>query len=230
MIVNFLIRPQSENCRRVSDFSDHCLVGLSPFNSYYTPSRVEALVQWAAGNFTRVDVLVPGFEAAHTLTAAGVRPLEAVGRVRRAVNQLRNPAVLALSHAGVSAPERHVHTWTQLMSRPAYAALREQARAAYRVDPVLRAACRAVAREAVRSTSDTEPGEEQIDACVSYPIAELPLIVDSPSIFDVASSVFVYHRRIALAAAVLAGPATGLRSAAQQGFVVAEPVPPGGSE
>ncbi|MGC0423484.1 tRNA-dependent cyclodipeptide synthase [Embleya sp. AB8] len=229
MTVDFLIRPQSENCRRIAAASDHCLLGLSPFNGYYTPSRVEALVRWAVGRFNRVDCLVPGFEAAHTLSAAGVGPLEAVGRVRRAVNQLRNPALVALSRTGVSVPEEHVHTWTQLMSRPEYAALREQARTAYGVDPALRAACRAVARGAVRSISDTEPGEEQIDACVSYPIAELPLIVDSPSIFDVPSSVFVYHRRIELAAALLTAPATGLRSAAQQGYVVAEPVVPDGS-
>ncbi|MFC8075610.1 tRNA-dependent cyclodipeptide synthase [Streptomyces sp. NPDC057307] len=41
-----------------------------------------------------------------------------------------------------------------------------------------------------------EPTEAQVDRAVSYPIAELPLVVDAPAVFGTESSVFVYHRRM----------------------------------
>jgi cyclo(L-tyrosyl-L-tyrosyl) synthase len=220
--MDFTIHPYSENCRRVSESLEHCLVGLSPFNGYYAPRRVEMLVEWAARLFKRVDVLVPGFEAAHTLTAAGVGSLEAAGRARRAVNQLRNPAVRALARAGVMNPEQRVRSWTQLMDRSEYTVLREKVRMAYRTDPAVRDACRVVARKAVRNILNAEPDETQVDGCVDYPLAELPFVTDSPSIFDVPSSVFVYHRQIELAEPLLAGATTALRLAEHQGFVVAE--------
>src|SRR5438105_1103608 len=57
--------PLTEDCRRVLEFGECILVGLSPYNSFFRPAAVETLVGWAAARFDRVEVLLPGFEAAY---------------------------------------------------------------------------------------------------------------------------------------------------------------------
>ncbi|MFE0062973.1 tRNA-dependent cyclodipeptide synthase [Streptomyces sp. NPDC059003] len=220
--MDFLARPYSDNCARITEGAQHALVGLSPFNSHYKPHLVEALVEWAVRNFKHVDVFTAGFEAAHTLVAAGFEPSEAVRRVNRAVRQLYAPARRALVRSGLAEPERHLHTWTGLTNRYAYATLRERVRIAYRTDPAVRKACRAVTRDAVGAVAKGPVGERQVDIGVGYAIAEMPLLIDSPSIFNVSSSVFVYHRPLELAQVLLDRPTTGLCLCPEQGFIVAE--------
>ncbi|MFD3912994.1 tRNA-dependent cyclodipeptide synthase [Streptomyces sp. NPDC058603] len=223
MASHFLVQPCSAESELLVERAEHVLLGLSPWNGYYKPRTVEALIDWACSSFKRVDVLVPGYEAAHTLTAAGFTAPKAVHRTRRAVGQLRAPARRALELAGVTDPERHLHTWTRLANRPQYAASRARAENAYRTDPAVRRSCRVTARGAVRHASGIDPTEAQIDQAVSYPIAELPLVVDGPAVFGTETSVFVYHRRMDLIEPLLTGEATGLRPAAGQGYAVVTP-------
>ncbi|UQA92325.1 tRNA-dependent cyclodipeptide synthase [Streptomyces halobius] len=186
--MEFLIRPCTDDSRNILNRAEHVLIGLSPWNGYYKPRTVEALVEWACANFAAVDVFVPGYEAAHTLTAAGLPPREAVHRTRRAVSQLRNPAQRALRRTGITDPELRFHSWTQLVNRPAYQHTLKRVRHAYRTDEAVRRACRLTARGAVLHAAGHEPTEQQIDQAVSYAIAELPLVLDAPAIFETEST------------------------------------------
>ncbi|MFD8110213.1 tRNA-dependent cyclodipeptide synthase [Streptomyces microflavus] len=220
MQFDFSAEPYTEQCRRVLKRADHALIGLSPWNSYFTPRRVGELVDWGIRTFGSLDLFIPSYEAAYTLIAAGVAPVEAVGRARRAVKSLRGPALRALARCGLD--DSHLHTGSSLAANRRYAELRRAADAAYRNDPVTRAICRAV----VRSVVDTRPGQDlteaQLDMGARYAIAELPVLVDSPGIFDVASSAAVYHRHIDLAWPLL--ERTGcLELSSEQGFVVVTP-------
>ncbi|MEV8289697.1 tRNA-dependent cyclodipeptide synthase [Streptomyces niveus] len=220
----FVIQPCSPQSARLVERGENVLLGLSPWNGYYKPRTIEALIDWASTHFKTVDVFLPGYEAALTLTAAGLPALKAVHRTRRAVGQLRAPARRGLEKAGVADPLRHLHTWTQLANRPAYTAGRARAERAYRTDPAVRRACRATAHGAVRHASGIEPTEEQIDLAVSYAIAELPLIVDGPAVFGTDTSVFVYHRPMDLIEPLLTGEAAGLHPALGQGYAIVTPV------
>ncbi|MFE0025993.1 tRNA-dependent cyclodipeptide synthase [Amycolatopsis sp. NPDC059021] len=192
----FTIETVTARCRRVVDRAEHALVALSPFNSYYKPSLVRDLVAWCYAHFDTVDVFTPGYEAVYTLTAAGTPPREAVRRARQALNTLRTAAVKGLIAAGDSKPHSRVHTWTTLAARRPYRLSRERTKRAYAEDPVVRTACREIARLAVRTNTGTDPADSQLDVAVHYPLAELPLIIDSPAIFGVRSSVFLYHREM----------------------------------
>ncbi|MFF3981048.1 tRNA-dependent cyclodipeptide synthase [Streptomyces sp. NPDC001828] len=223
MASHFLIQPCSPDSERLVKQAEHVLLGLSPWNGYYKPRNIEALIDWACTHFQHVDVFVPGYEAAHTLTAAGFTAPKAVHRTRRAVSQLRNPALRALQRAGIDDPQRHLHTWTQLADRPPYVASRARAEAAYRDDPAVRRSCRLTAYGAVRHASGLDPTDAQIDQAVSYPLAELPLVVDGPAILGTETSVFVYHRRMDLVEPLITGEATHLRPAPGQGYAVVTP-------
>ncbi|UQI46105.1 tRNA-dependent cyclodipeptide synthase [Streptomyces sp. HU2014] len=221
--MEFLVQPCTAESRRILARAEHLLIGLSPWNGYYKPHRIEALVDWACANFASVDVFVPGYEAAHTLTAAGFEPREAVHRTRRAISRLRNPAQRALRRAGIPNPGARFHSWTQLANRPPYARMLERVHQAYRTDEAVRRACRLTARGAVLHAAEREPSERQIDQAVGYALAELPLVLDGPAIFGTESSVFVYHREMDLLDPFITGRATRLRPASGQGYAVVRP-------
>jgi cyclo(L-tyrosyl-L-tyrosyl) synthase len=185
---------------------DHVLVGLSPQNGRYKPEYIRDLIFWLRPRFRSIDVVIPGFEAAYTLVAAGDPPAQAVRRARRAYRQLRNPAVRALADLGVPDPARHVTSWTRLHANAAYRASLIRSRKAYLTDRRIRAACRAMTAEVVGNAADgrsVTPGD--IDVAVRYVIAEIPLLTDGPSVFDADRSVFVYHRPTPLVAAIADG-------------------------
>ncbi|MFE0047707.1 tRNA-dependent cyclodipeptide synthase [Streptomyces albireticuli] len=217
----FRIRPCSADSARLLERGEHVLLGLSPWNGYYRPRTVEALARWASARFTTVDFIVPGDEVALTLTAAGWPRERAARRAHRAVKRLRNPAVRALAHCGTDAPERHVRTWTELAADARYGVLRDEVEHAYRTDPAVRRACRRTAALAVQHAAGGQaPLREQIDHAVGYALAELPVVLDSPALFHVGTSVFVYHRPMDLLAPLLTGEAASLRPAPGQGYCV----------
>src|SRR5262245_33477916 len=66
--------PATANCGRLLERGDHVLIGVSPFNSRFNESYLTRLFRWAATNFDRFTVLLPGEqELALTLEAAGTQ-------------------------------------------------------------------------------------------------------------------------------------------------------------
>jgi cyclo(L-tyrosyl-L-tyrosyl) synthase len=214
----FDIEPYSNHCAYLADKAEHALIGLSLGNSYFAPSRIRSLISWAASTFTTIDVFIPDVAALQTLLAAGTDPHLAKGKVCRALKKLRNPARTALDAAGIS--RDHLHTGPAITFDPRYQELHHAAQVAYRQDPVIRRACQDLARQVL---STAEPTDQQLDAAAVYALAELPLLLDSPAIFGVSSSVVVYHRRVCLADALRPGSGATLTAAPGQGYTIVTP-------
>ncbi|KAB2722420.1 tRNA-dependent cyclodipeptide synthase [Brucella intermedia] len=209
------IEPFTTNCSHILARADHVLLGISALNSYYTPKNVAQLIRGCSRRFRRVDVLIAGYEQAYTLVATGIEPRVAVRRAQRAIRTLRNSAVGALTGCGLEDPAKRVNSWTQLSIRPGYRTLRERAGVMYDEDPSWRNACRDTTRAALRSLAVSEPTDTAIETAVPFTLAELPLLLDSPSIYGTDSSVFTYHRPMPLIDFVLRG-----KCAANQGFAL----------
>jgi cyclo(L-tyrosyl-L-tyrosyl) synthase len=185
---------------------DHVLVGLSPMNGRYTPEYIRNLIYWLQPRFRSIDVILPGFEAAYTLVAAGQPPAQAVRRARRAYRQVRNPAVRALAELGVPDAARHVTSWTRLHANATYRAALIRSRRAFLTDSRIRRACRDMTGEVVRNAAGgREIDAADIDVAVRYVIAEIPLFTHGPSLFGATDSVFVYHRPTPLVTAIASG-------------------------
>ena len=193
-------QPYTARCRAALDAGEHAVIGLSPFNGAFNPHTVQRLIGWGVGRFRRIDVLLPGYEAIHTLAAAGMHPLDAARRLRRALNGLRNNAVRQLREHGIGDAEARVHTWTRLQERNAYFDLRRSLEQRYRSQLWLRQACDRAATAAVRASAadETVAPARAMQQAAQYALAELPFFLDSPTIFAADSSVFVYPRPIAL--------------------------------
>ncbi|WP_069161627.1 tRNA-dependent cyclodipeptide synthase [Nocardia altamirensis] len=213
----FTAEPYTDNCRRILERGTHCAVVMSPFNSYYKPRLIRSLTRWALTTFGSSDFVVPGIEAADTLVARGWTRERALRRAAIAVGKLRAPTRSALLEAGVADPDDRLHSWTQLAGHPPYQRLRALVTHQYDVDPCMRRAIRQLSARAIGADA-TDP---RIDTCVEYALAEIPFMLDCPSIFGVESSTLVYHRDFEFIRLLLADSTpTPVKPADGQGFIV----------
>lgn len=210
--------PYTDSCAEIVGRGEHVVIGLSPFNGYFTPNAVRRLVFWGVDNFRCVNVLLPGYEAIYTLVAAGMTPVDASRRLRKSLYGLRNTSVRCLRERGIADADQRVHTWTRLTERNSYLCLRRRVEKHYDDEPWLRQACQQEARTAVANSGGAEPEPGAPDHAVRYALAELPFFIDSPSIYGVASSVFAYPRPVQLIETLISRP-DALARGRGQGFV-----------
>jgi tRNA-dependent cyclodipeptide synthase len=218
----FSLAAVTADSQAIIESAEHAVVGVSPGNSRYSPGYLRELLGWLYPRFRRIDVVMPGYEAAYTLVATGCPPADAVRRTRRACGALRNAAQGTLAELGASGAEDRVQTWTRLQARQAYRDSLVRAQAAYENSPSLRAACRSMTAEVLTQAAGRPVTADaaQVDLAVRYVIAEIPLVVDGPGVFGADRTVLVYHRAMGLVSAIRGG-GCGLAPGRGQGWAIA---------
>lgn len=187
------------------------VLGLSPFNSFYSMQTVTALCQSAATSFSDVHVVLPGApESALRYISAGKAPRHAVQRSKRVIHNMRNVARRTLADCGVPDTDRRVHVMTRFVSHPRYQKSRARIENAYRTQAPMREAVHAMTRTALAASTGSEPSPAQIEVNTRYVFAEAPLLLDAAGMLARPSALFVYHRRVPVYDVVAAGQVPGL--------------------
>ncbi|OPC77722.1 hypothetical protein B4N89_36115 [Embleya scabrispora] len=196
---------------RLSDRHGTVVLGLSPYNSFYSTQTVTALCRDAAASFDDVHVLLPGApETALRQICAGKPPRRAVLRSKRVIHNMRNVARRTLAECGVSDTDSRVHVMTRFAGHPRYREIRGRVEAAYRTCAPMRNAVHTMTRAALTGFVDAEPTPAQMEANARYIFAEAPLLLDAPAVLGCDRALFVYHRRVPLYDVVAGGRVPGL--------------------
>ncbi|MGK5627844.1 tRNA-dependent cyclodipeptide synthase [Streptomyces sp. URMC 123] len=221
----FRAEPLSDASRRTAERGDHALIGISPGNSYFNQERLAALFHWVAGRFAAVDVVYVDTHIDTMLVADGRTPEYAARSARSRVKDTRRRTRRALEELGSERSRFRLHALSELQRLREYQEIRRRSETALATDPEFAAAC----EEMVHGIVANRPGAAgpvtpaHLRAGMDYLLAELPLLVDSPRIFQVPSSVVCYHLTMSLAAH-FAQDAFAFRAAENQGFLVVRPV------
>lgn len=225
-MTRFDVRPVTRTCRKVLERGDHALIGVSAGNGYFSQERLGALLGWAGGLFSGVDILYVDTHIDTMYAASGCTSREAVGRAKAAVKDVRRRIRRALETVEGSAAVFTVRALSQCLALPGYQAV--QRCVEERIgpgSPVMRA-CEEQVREIVhgRSEDTRAPGTAtgRMQAGLAYMRAELPFLLDTPRILEVPSSVTCYHRLMPVVSEVYRDPG-GLGRNPNQGFVVVRP-------
>jgi cyclo(L-tyrosyl-L-tyrosyl) synthase len=207
-------QPLTARCARILAAHEHVLLGISALNGFFSMAAIRALTSWAVSTFQRVDVLVPGVELAGTLVARGWPPDKAAAKARAAANNTRNRVVRALDEVG--AENATVFDWNELESgNLVYKQARTNLEELFSDDATFREHC----LDAVRPIVGVEDlSREQAESALPFLFAELPLLLDTPSILETPSSLFCYPRTMPMVGAIYAGMAT-VFPATNQGFL-----------
>ncbi|MEU0042852.1 tRNA-dependent cyclodipeptide synthase [Streptomyces werraensis] len=188
--------PLTDRCRTVFEARTHACVGISPFNSYFSAERIDALARWALDTFERVHFFVPDTAAAYTLEALGYAPDRAEWKARRQGQYVRNKITRALARAGIEAAGAHVLDGQALSVNAAYGELLELVQRCYGSDADFLRACLGASGWTLqrRVPAGEALTREQLCSAVRYFLAELPLFLDTPRIAGVPASLFCYHQ------------------------------------
>ncbi|MDJ1130547.1 tRNA-dependent cyclodipeptide synthase [Streptomyces iconiensis] len=190
------VKPLGAECRRIWQRGDHALIGVSAGNSYFNQERLTKLLKWAGHSFAEIDVVYVDTHLDTMLIADGRAPLHAAKSSRSTIKDLRRRIRRSVELVDPDGVRLRVRSLTEVMDLPEYQKVRLSTDLAMREDPEFAATCEKMVRQVVghRSTGDGNVmTKAHIEAGLSYLQAEAPLFVDSPSIFDVRSSVVCYH-------------------------------------
>ncbi|MCH7876549.1 MAG: tRNA-dependent cyclodipeptide synthase [Gemmatimonadetes bacterium] len=217
-----IVTPITKQCAVVLDRRAHALIGISPFNSYFSVERIRALLAWGLGRFDALHVFVPDVPAAYTLEASGYSRQEAQRKARRQANYLGNKIRRAFEAVGVcgARADEMVLDWARLSDMPAYSDRLEECRALYRSDSAFREGCLQSAKWVLqRRAGRNGVSTEALRLGAKYFLTEIPLFVDSAGILKQPASVFCYHQCPRFVHELLLGQ-HGLPISQNQGFVI----------
>lgn len=221
----FSTEPLTDNCRRVFDLGEHALIGVSPGNSYFSQELLTNLFHWTALRFSRIDVVIPDCAQQDTFLALGYPYRRARKKAWEEGSRIRNRVLRAWEATGMTSRPFAAHRLSHLIAHPAYQQLLERTEQEWARDAALRESYLAVAYPVLRGLlQGAAPTREQAELAARYLIAETPLLLGTPDIFGVTSSVAFYHKRIGFIDAIYAGRSS-LHAHPDQGFVIVQPEP-----
>jgi cyclo(L-tyrosyl-L-tyrosyl) synthase len=220
---NMLVRPLTDNSREILGKRRHVLIGISPFNSYFSEARLRELASWGRKNFEAMHLFIPDVPTTYTLLALGYPPKEASWKAKRQVRYVINKTERALEAVGISGAKAKevLLTWEKLEANARYQTLLEEAAKVYEQDVDFRKDCQDAAWWVLekRVGDPTARSTVDLDLAAKYLLSEMPLFVDTPGVLEKESSLFAYHQCPQLLERLYRG-GYRLRVADNQGFVL----------
>ncbi len=190
--------PVTRACAKILGAREHAMIGVSPFNSYFSEEKIGTLIAWAKDNFCAFHIYVPDGPSQFTLEALGYPENKARKKANRQGRWLLNKIRRGLDAAGVKEDQADdlILCSRVLDGHHAYRQLLDDVDDACERDPEFRDGCIETSRWVLNGQADDfeDITHDMLASAVRYFKAELPLFMNSPAIVDAASSVFIYHQ------------------------------------
>jgi len=217
----------AERCESVHQNRHHAVIGISPFNSYFSEQQIAYIFRWASNQFDSVQLYVPDEPTVYTLLALGYDEKKAAKKARRQCNYLKNKIHRALSQFDIDESQLskllicHSDLIHNLVFQEKYNWCCER----LKVDPIFREGCLSSSRWVLSNQlkANEEPTDEMLQTAVKYFLAELPMFLWSPEILAKPSAVFCYHQCPSFLKALFNGICGDDFVHEQQGFLIIEP-------
>lgn len=193
---NIITTPVSSISKNLFNEKKHALLGISPFNSYFSEVAINQWIQWAKLTFSSFHIFIPDTLPIYTFLALGYDENKAKNKAKRQAAYLKNKIFRALANHNIQSKEAEslIIDMAFLEKNAAYTNLKESCRDLYSKNLNFR-------KEADLSTGWVLNGQSIKDEtianqniAVEYILAEIPLFIDTPSILNTSSSLFLYHQ------------------------------------
>jgi cyclo(L-tyrosyl-L-tyrosyl) synthase len=191
------IQPINEKSYRIYNLKNHALIGVSPFNSYFNEPNLIKLIEWALSTFENTTIFIPDQLSTFTLLALGYSEKRAAYKVHRQDTYLNNKVIRAFKAIGFEqiSAEKMIKSFTEISENNQYKKIYEECLAQFDQCEKFRNGCMSTSSWILQSYSKHHKIESaETNVAVKYFLKELPLFLDTPSILNVESSLFVYHK------------------------------------
>ncbi|WP_217143779.1 tRNA-dependent cyclodipeptide synthase [Streptomyces sp. AC627_RSS907] len=186
-------QPFTLACNQLLQRGEHALIGVSPGNGYFTQDRLAGLLDWAQQRFDRVDIVYTDLHLSCLHEANGCSPDHAQARAKRSVKDTLRRLRRAVERLP-SADKVHLQALSACTALPGYQSARQHLDHALETDQRFANACDTHVRHLLGPERPaTSATMARYQAALAYLRAELPLLLRSPEVFGVPSSVCCYH-------------------------------------
>lgn len=183
------------NSKSLYHVKEHVVIGVSPFNSFFSEERLVHLFRWAMANFKEWVVFSPTGLSYYTLCAIGYSEQKARQKTKRQDNYLKNKLFRVLNFLGFSKMEAasKLLDMNKLILNPKYQELFEACVEKFEIDHAFMEGCLSASRWVLsKNESAGLVDSTALKIASQYFLAELPLFLDTPFLLDVKSSIFAY--------------------------------------
>lgn len=216
----------AERCKSIYQERNHAVLGISPFNSYFSEEQIACIFHWASKYFKTVQLYVPDEPTVYTLLALGYEEKKAAKKARRQCDYLKNKIYRALSQFDIRKSEiaSSLIFHSDLIQNEIFQEKYKWCCERFEVDPVFREGCLSSSRWVLSNQlqNGQEPTADMLEVAAQYFLSELPLFLWSPEILGKPSVVFCYHQCPSFLTELFNGVCGNDLVHRNQGFVIIE--------
>ena len=198
MDINTTITPTliSSLSQELYEKKEHVLLGISPFNSYFSEEMIGHWIQWAERSFASFNIFLPDTLPIHTFMALGYSQEKAQSKARRQAAYLKNKVIRALSNRRLTDinPKDLIIDMGFLEKNEAYNLLKDNCYRLYNKNPNFKKECDQCTEWVLNGHTTNALHSVNRNIAVQYILDEMPLFMDTPSILNTTSSLFSYHQ------------------------------------
>lgn len=172
---------------------EHGLIGVSPFNGYFSVHNMEILFDWAKDNFHTFDVFTMDKASKYNLMAMGYEEHQAIKKTKKQDQHLYNKIIRCLTSVGFSEEEskRKVLLISHLYNNKRYLETFKKCKDLFDTNSFFRNDCLNASKYMLAGKTELLT-DEFTNLAVNYLLEELPIWFNTPYILGLSSSVFVY--------------------------------------
>lgn len=190
--------PVDSNSEVLLRKKEFALLGVSPFNSYFSLENILELLDVIYHEFTNFNIFIPDKISRFTLEALGYEESRINYKIRKQDNYLKNKVNKALNMFG----EKHridtsdkIVTLSSLLENPIYLNYYNIAKELYDKDRVFKQGCLDTSKWVLTNHSkysESTLNDSSLEIAVQYFLKELPLFLWANKILGVENCCFVY--------------------------------------
>lgn len=175
---------------------EHVLLGISPFNSYFSEDMITIWIRWAQRNFASFTIFIPDTLPIFTFLSLDYDEPRAKTKARRQAAYLKNKIFRALAKLGFTDKEAQnlIVDMAKLEGNEVYMALKAQGLEVYHRDGLFQSECDKCTNWVLSGHDARSWSLKNTSIAVQYVLAELPLFMNTPAILNKPSSLFAYHQ------------------------------------
>jgi cyclo(L-tyrosyl-L-tyrosyl) synthase len=186
----------SQNCKKIYLDKQHALLGISPFNSYFSEQNILLLTKWASTNFQTFNIFVPDTLPIYTFLALGYEERRAINKTKRQASYLNNKIHKALISLGYSNEEieKLLINISHLKNNRNYVDIKDKCYDLYNNDMHFQKECNLATSWVLSGHEKNLNDLEHKHIAIRYLLDEMPLFINTPQILNLETSMFVYHQ------------------------------------
>ncbi len=176
----------------IEDIYECAIIGISPFNSYFSETKIHQLINWAKENFKDYYLFVPDEPSKFTLMALGYDEARATKKMKKQKNWYNNKIKRVINEIENSdkAFENKVLNWKKLSSNQRYNIVHQSYHELFKNDHFFATECLSATKWVLNNKGITD--QKALHLGVNYFISELPLFFNANLVVGKKATTFVY--------------------------------------